>query len=150
MRRRGLAVAGAGAFALALLLTACLAEPPDWRASGAYGDPGPDAARPGAPRPSASPSMRPAPEPWEEARATDVLLAHPALGRTVRRAYARAAGRPLRSAADLRVRTLIFRRHGCEAHRCLQLFVEFPGHRWLDVGRVIVDLSTGDVRVLKW
>ncbi|RCG32301.1 hypothetical protein DQ384_07320 [Sphaerisporangium album] len=149
MRRRGLAVAGTGA-ALALALTACLAEAPDWRASGAYGAPGQEATAPGVPPPAASPSMRPAPAPWEEARATEVLLAHPALGRTVRTAYARAAGRPLRSAADLRVHTLIFRRHGCEAHRCLQLFVEFPGHRWLDVGRVIVDLSTGGVRVLKW
>lgn len=92
----------------------------------------------------------PAPAPWEERFATELLLAHPVLGETVRGEYARSTGRRLRSAGDLRVHTLIFRRHGCEAHRCLQVFIRFPGGEWLDVGRVVVDLTTETVRVLEW
>jgi hypothetical protein len=93
---------------------------------------------------------RPAPARWEERYATELLLAHPVLGETIRGEYARAAGRRLRSAADLRVHTLIFRRHGCESHRCLQVFIRFPGGTWLDVGRVVVDLSSETVRILEW
>ncbi len=102
---------------------------------------------PGDPRDPATP---PAPSRGEEARAARLLLADPALGPAVREAYARAAGRPLASADDLRVRSLIFRRHGCETRRCLQLFVWFPDGEQLDIGRVIVDMPTGSVRVLKW
>ncbi|MFC6081520.1 hypothetical protein [Sphaerisporangium aureirubrum] len=93
---------------------------------------------------------RPAPARWEERYATQLLLAHPTLGETIRGEYARATGRRLGSASELRVHTLIFRRHGCETHRCLQVFIRFPGGSWLDVGRVVVDLSTESVRVLEW
>ncbi|MEO3808466.1 hypothetical protein ABGB17_05630 [Sphaerisporangium sp. B11E5] len=93
---------------------------------------------------------RPAPARWEERFATELLLAHPVLGETIRGEYAKAAGRRLRSPGELRVHTLIFRRHGCETHRCLQVFIRFPGGVWLDVGRVVVDLTTENVRVLEW
>ncbi|MDH2427677.1 hypothetical protein [Sphaerisporangium sp. TRM90804] len=102
------------------------------------------------PSPSGPPAPSPAPARWEEAYATEILLAHPTLGGLVRETYAETAGRRLSSPGDLRVHTLIFRRHGCEAHRCLQLFIRFPGGTWLDVGRVIADLTVGEIRVLPW
>ncbi|GII61915.1 hypothetical protein Skr01_20000 [Sphaerisporangium krabiense] len=148
MRRRRVAVVGAGAVALSLVLTSCLTQaagPPvvDARRQPVRSESTADAGPAGA-------ATRPAPTRWEEARATEVLLAQPRLGALVRRSYAAAAGRPLTSPAELRVHSLIFRRHGCELHRCLQLFVRFPDGRWLDVGRVIADLTTGELRVLNW
>ncbi|MEU8266432.1 hypothetical protein AB0B89_04630 [Sphaerisporangium sp. NPDC049002] len=107
----------------------------------------------GLPSPSTTPgdpATSPAPTRWEEARAAELLLADPVLGQRVRDAYARAAGRPPASAADLRVRSLVFRRHGCETRRCLQLFVWFPGGEQLDIGRIIVGMPEGSVHVLKW
>ncbi|MFC4535526.1 hypothetical protein [Sphaerisporangium dianthi] len=112
----------------------------------------------GAPRPPGLPSTGdlrdgghpPAPTRSEQRRATEFLLADPPLALIVRRAYAEAAHRPLSSAADLRVRSLIFRRFGCETRRCLQLFVWFPNGEDLDIGRVVVDMATGGVRVLEW
>ncbi|MCW2881008.1 MAG: hypothetical protein JWQ95_5108 [Sphaerisporangium sp.] len=98
----------------------------------------------------ADPGLDQAPSRWEEERATELLVADPLLGRRLRHDFTEATGRPPASAADLRVHSLIFRRHGCETRRCLQLFVRFPNGAWFDVGRVIVDLSTGNVRVLKW
>ncbi|WP_248958092.1 hypothetical protein [Sphaerisporangium perillae] len=105
--------------------------------------------------PSSTPDPRdgghpPAPTRSEQARATEFLLADPPLAAIVRRAYAEAAHRPLTSAADLRVRSLIFRRFGCETRRCLQLFVWFPNGEELDIGRIVVDMSSGGVRVLRW
>ncbi|MET8159840.1 hypothetical protein ABZT47_26015 [Sphaerisporangium sp. NPDC005289] len=91
-----------------------------------------------------------APTPSEQVRATRFLLADPPLAAVVGRAYAEAAHRPLSSAADLRVRSLVFRRFGCETRRCLQLFVWFPNGEELDIGRVVVDMASGGVRVLKW
>ncbi|WP_203989357.1 hypothetical protein [Sphaerisporangium rufum] len=100
--------------------------------------------------PARSAMARPAPSRDEEARATRLLLADPRLGPIVRAMYEGATGHPPGSARELRVHALIFRRHGCEVRRCLQLFVRFPGGAWLDVGRVIVDLTGGTVRVLPW
>ncbi|WP_214409494.1 hypothetical protein [Sphaerisporangium fuscum] len=91
-----------------------------------------------------------APSPAEERQAAALLLGHPALGRAVRERYAHAADGHEPTPTTLRVRTLIFRRHGCETHRCLQLFVWFPDGGMLDAGRIIADLSTGAIRVLKW
>lgn len=110
---------------------------------------------------SAGPTPLPAPPHWdshhqpppsrsEESFATELALDHPWLGLKVREAYAEVTGERLSSAADLRIRSLIFRRHGCEAHRCLQLFIWLPDRSAIDLGRIIVDLSTEEVRVLKW
>ncbi|WP_344951158.1 hypothetical protein [Sphaerisporangium flaviroseum] len=107
----------------------------------------PSANAPGDPRDGGLP---PAPTRAEEDRATRLLLADPPLAKIVRKAYAEAAHRTLSSAADLRVRSLIFRRFGCETRRCLQLFVWFPNGEALDIGRIVVDMSSGGVRVLRW
>ncbi|GGK71253.1 hypothetical protein Sme01_26750 [Sphaerisporangium melleum] len=158
VERGGLAatLAGAGAVAAVLVLGMALglARPP-----APHPDPDPPVAQgPAEPRTygpdavvvTALPSTQPPPSRAEEAHAAELLLADPRLGEVVRDAYAASAGRPLVSARDLRVRSLVFRRHGCQAVRCLQLFVWFPGGDQLDIGRVIVDMNAGSVRVLAW
>ncbi|MFC4588282.1 hypothetical protein [Sphaerisporangium corydalis] len=100
--------------------------------------------------PGWDPREQPPPSPEEEAYATALVLAEPWLGRWVRDAYARVTGRSLSSPGLLRVRSLIFRRHGCQAHRCLQLFIWLPDRSPIDVGRIVVDLSARNVRTLTW
>ncbi|MFI6597905.1 hypothetical protein ACIBHX_16730 [Nonomuraea sp. NPDC050536] len=101
---------------------------------------------------SAGKGVQPPPSPHEELRAGELLLADPKLGKAVRQAYARAAGRPLRSAADLGLRGLIYTAPSgpCATHRCVRLFVRLPGGKFLDTSRIVIDLSAGQVRTLEW
>lgn len=96
--------------------------------------------------------VQPPPSRGEETAAAELLLAHPKLGRGVRRAYAKAAGRELRSAADLGLRGLIYSQPGgpCATHRCVRLFVRLPDGKHLDTSRIVIDLSAKKVRTLEW
>ncbi|WP_084959981.1 hypothetical protein [Thermoactinospora rubra] len=93
---------------------------------------------------------QPPPSRREEVVAAELLLADPRLGRGVRAEYARAAGRPLRSASDLGLRGLIFRGGPCRTHRCVRLFVRLPDERFLDTSRIVVDLSAKKIHTLEW
>ncbi|MFF5212842.1 hypothetical protein [Streptosporangium sp. NPDC000396] len=106
---------------------------------------------------SVSRGVQPPPSKAEEVRAAELLLADSAYGGGVRRAYAKAGGRELRSAADLGLRGLIFTpvQEGggagqCETHRCVRLFVRLPDTTWLDTSRIIVDLSAKKIHTLEW
>jgi len=101
--------------------------------------------------------VQPPPSKEEETTAAALLLAHPGYGRTVREAYTKAGGGPLRSAAELGLRGLIFTPSGergsakeCEVHRCLRLFVRLPDGTWLDTSRMVVDLSAKKIHTLEW
>jgi hypothetical protein len=96
--------------------------------------------------------VQPPPSRREELRAAELLLAHPKLGKGVRSEYKKAAGRQLRSAADLQVRGLIFRDKAgaCRTHRCVRLFVRLPDGRYLDTSRIVIDLSAKKVHTLEW
>ncbi|MGV9771868.1 hypothetical protein [Streptosporangium sp. NPDC003464] len=105
---------------------------------------------------SVTQGVQPPPSGAEELRAAELLLADPEYGRGVRESYARAAGRPLRSASDLGLRGLIFTpgqeggARRCETHRCVRLFVRLPGNTWLDTSRIVVDLSAKQIYTLEW
>ncbi|WP_157250776.1 hypothetical protein [Nonomuraea typhae] len=96
--------------------------------------------------------VQPPPSRREETRAGELLLAHPKLGEGVRRAYAKAAGRELRSVADLGLRGLIYSQPGgpCATHRCVRLFVRLPDGKHLDTSRIVIDLSAKKVHTLEW
>ncbi|NUW45219.1 hypothetical protein [Nonomuraea rhodomycinica] len=95
---------------------------------------------------------QPPPSKREETRAAELILAHPRLGEGMRAAYRRAAGKPLRSTADLWLRGLIYtaRRGDCAEHRCVRLFVRLPDGTFLDTSRVVADLSAKKVHILEW
>ncbi|GAA4227422.1 hypothetical protein FHR32_001499 [Streptosporangium album] len=106
---------------------------------------------------TATRGVQPPPSAAEEVRAAELLLADPAYGTGVRESYARASGGGrLRSAADLGLRGLIFvpgQESGgepCRTHRCVRLFVRFPGATWLDTSRIAVDLSAKKIYTLEW
>ncbi|MER6829454.1 hypothetical protein ABT352_25960 [Streptosporangium sp. NPDC000563] len=101
--------------------------------------------------------VQPPPSKEEETTAAALLLAHPGYGKTVREAYTKAGGGPLRSAAELGLRGLIFTPYGergsakeCDVHRCLRLFVRLPDGTWLDTSRMVVDLSAKKIHTLEW
>ncbi|MEU4830363.1 hypothetical protein [Streptosporangium sp. NPDC023615] len=101
--------------------------------------------------------VQPPPSKEEETVAAGLLLADPGFGRGLREAYAKAGGGPLRSAAALGLRGLIFTPSGesgtarqCETHRCLRLFVRLPDGTWLDTSRIVVDLSAKKIHTLEW
>ncbi|WP_327089771.1 hypothetical protein OIE66_03870 [Nonomuraea sp. NBC_01738] len=95
---------------------------------------------------------QPPPSPREEIRAAELLLADKKLGKEVRRAYSKAAGRELRSAADLGLRGLVYTQPGgpCATHRCVRLFVRLPDGKFLDTSRLAIDLSAKKVHTLEW
>ncbi|NUR88979.1 MAG: Tat pathway signal sequence domain protein [Nonomuraea sp.] len=95
---------------------------------------------------------QPPPSPREALRAAELLLADHKLGKGVRQAFAKAAGRPLRSVSELGLRGLVYRSPGgpCRTHRCVRLFVRLPGGRFLDTSRIVIDLSAGTVTTLEW
>ncbi|MFI6815366.1 hypothetical protein ACIBG7_23360 [Nonomuraea sp. NPDC050328] len=103
-------------------------------------------------RESKGTGVQPPPSKREEVRAAELLLAHPKLGKGVRSEFRKAAGRELRSAADLSLRGLIFRdkQGACRTHRCVRLFVRLPDGRFLDTSRIVVDLSAKTVHILEW
>ncbi|GIH92533.1 hypothetical protein ACFFMN_03755 [Planobispora siamensis] len=93
----------------------------------------------------------------EEARAAELLLADRRHGRAVRAAYAGAAGRALRSPAELGLRALIFSprpkdrtARECASHRCVRLLVRLPDGTWLNTTRTVVDLSAKKILTLEW
>lgn len=96
--------------------------------------------------------VQPPPSKREETRAAELLLADPKLGKGVRRSYARAAGRELKSAADLSLRGLIFTQPtgACHTHRCVRLFVRLPDGKFLDTSRIVIDLSAKKIHTLEW
>lgn len=101
---------------------------------------------------SAGKGVQPPPSQREELRAGGLLLADPRLGAAVRQAYAAAAGKALRSVADLGIHGLIYTEPSgpCTTHRCVRLFVRLPGGKFLDTSRIVIDLSAGQVRTLEW
>lgn len=96
--------------------------------------------------------VQPPPSKREEIRAAELLLADPKLGKGVRKSYAKAAGRELKSAADLTLRGLIYAQASglCRAHRCVRLFVRLPNGAFLDTSRIVIDLSAKKVHTLEW
>jgi hypothetical protein len=101
---------------------------------------------------TAARGVQPPPSGREEFRAAAILLNDERLGRGVREAYAKAAGRPPASAADLSTRGLSYtaERGPCRTHRCLRLFVRLPDGTFLDTSRIVIDLSAKKVHTLKW
>lgn len=96
--------------------------------------------------------VQPPPSKREETRAAELLLADPKLGKGVRKSYARAAGRELKSVADLTLRGLIYSQSSglCRTHRCVRLFVRLPDGAFLDTSRIVIDLSAKKVHTLEW
>ncbi|GAA0921208.1 hypothetical protein [Nonomuraea longicatena] len=96
--------------------------------------------------------VQPPPSKAEEVRAAELVLADPKLGAGIRREYAKAAGRALRSAAELGLRGLIYQQRTglCATHRCVRLFVRLPDGKHLDTSRIVVDLSAEKVHTLEW
>lgn len=96
--------------------------------------------------------VQPPPSHAEEVRAAELVLADPQLGEGIKRAYLKAAGRELRSAADLGLRGLIYSQPGgaCATHRCVRLFVRLPDGKYLDTSRIVIDLSAKKVHTLEW
>ncbi|MEU9833078.1 hypothetical protein AB0D67_16250 [Streptosporangium sp. NPDC048047] len=102
--------------------------------------------------------VQPPPSKVEESRAIGLLLDDPRYGPVVRRSFAQAGGRELRSPSDLGVRGLIFTpaqeeaggAAQCDTHRCVRLFVRLPDGTWLDTSRIVVDLSAKKIHTLEW
>ncbi|GGS58099.1 hypothetical protein GCM10010156_15870 [Planobispora rosea] len=99
---------------------------------------------------------QPPPSRAEGERAAELLLADRAHGGRIRAAYARAAGRPLRSASDLGLRALVYTPRpahrgagACATHRCVRLLVRLPDATWPDTTRIVVDLSAEKILTLE-
>ncbi|RJL31306.1 hypothetical protein D5H75_19850 [Bailinhaonella thermotolerans] len=109
---------------------------------------------------STRPTLAAPPTRAELTRATELLIAHPKLGRSVAKAYKEATGEKLDSAADLRPQGSLFHAAqlrktnedlaACGSQRCVQLFVRLPDGSWAETDRVVVNLARSKVERLKW
>lgn len=105
---------------------------------------------------------QPAATPDELRRATTLILADAKLGKGLRAQYQAAVGRPLGSASDLHMRGFVFgaaRAAGagnasafreCGRHRCLQVSLKLPGGRWVDMTRIVVDMSAQQILIINY
>ncbi|CAL9341964.1 hypothetical protein SUDANB15_00281 [Streptomyces sp. enrichment culture] len=93
-------------------------------------------------------NVQPPPSGQESREALKVLLASP-LGKGVEQDYRAATGQPLSDDSRLSVQGLVHEAHSaagpadCDGtHRCVRLFTQVKGGRWIDTRDFVVDLST--------
>lgn len=110
---------------------------------------------------SSMPGLQPPPAPEETRRAVQVLLAHQRHGATLKAMYRAATGTDLTAPEQLWAQGFAFdarratgvagheRAPQCGPHRCVQLVIRIPGGKWVNTSRVVVDLSSQRVIVLR-